>query len=112
MLEFIAVFSYEKRLFCALQGLGFMFATGVGFNVSQSKALLHYTIAALGDNTWAQMALGYRYWSGISLANSCEKALEYYRKVATKVSAFKTQQQQHNTLHLNLCFCVRFCIQI
>lgn len=64
-----------------------MYAAGIGFNVSQAKALLHYTIAALGDNTWAQMALGYRYWSGISLANSCEKALEYYHKVATKVAS-------------------------
>lgn len=62
-----------------------MHAAGIGFNVSQAKALVHYTIAALGDNTWAQMALGYRYWSGISLANSCEKALEFYRRVATKV---------------------------
>ncbi|XP_031619658.1 protein sel-1 homolog 1 [Contarinia nasturtii] len=71
----------------AHMGLGFMYAAGIGFNVSQSKALLHYTVAALGDNTWAQMALGYRYWSGISLANSCEKALEFYRKVATKVAS-------------------------
>lgn len=76
------------NMFCVrLQGLGFMYAAGIGFNVSQAKALLHYTIAALGDNTWAQMALGYRYWSGISLANSCEKALEFYRKVATKVAS-------------------------
>lgn len=67
------------------QGLGFMYAAGIGFNVSQAKALVHYTFAALGDNTWAQMALGYRYWSGISVASSCEKALEFYRKVATKV---------------------------
>lgn len=80
-----------------------MFATGVGFNVSQSKALLHYTIAALGDNTWAQMALGYRYWSGISLANSCEKALEYYRKVATKVSTLKIQQNTLQLILLHLC---------
>lgn len=67
------------------QGLGFMYAAGIGFNVSQAKALVHYTFAALGDNTWAQMALGYRYWSGISVASSCEKALEFYCKVATKV---------------------------
>lgn len=70
-----------------------MHATGIGFNVSQSKALLHYTIAALGDNTWAQMALGYRYWSGISVANSCEKALDFYRKVATKVKLTKYLQR-------------------
>lgn len=67
-----------------------MYAAGIGFNVSQSRALVHYTIAALGDNSWAQMALGYRYWSGISLANSCEKALEFYRKVATKVTGYET----------------------
>lgn len=62
-----------------------MYAVGIGFNVSQAKAIVHYTIAALGDNTYAQMALGYRYWTGISIPNSCEKSLEFYRKVATKV---------------------------
>lgn len=70
-----------------LQGLGFMHAVGIGFNVSQAKAIVHYTIAALGDNTYAQMALGYRYWSGISIPVSCEKALDFYRKVATKVAS-------------------------
>lgn len=62
-----------------------MYAAGIGFNVSQARAIVHYTVAALGDNTWAQMALGYRYWTGIAMPNSCEKALEFYRKVATKV---------------------------
>lgn len=71
----------------AHMGLGFMYATGIGFNVSQAKAILHYTMAALGDNTWAQMALGYRYWSGITVPNSCERALEFYRKVAAKVAS-------------------------
>lgn len=71
----------------AHMGLGFMYAAGIGFNVSQSKALVHYTMAALGDNTWAQMALGYRYWAGVSVPNSCEKALDFYRRVAAKVAA-------------------------
>ncbi|XP_059618669.1 protein sel-1 homolog 1 [Phlebotomus argentipes] len=71
----------------AHMGLGFMYATGIGVNVSQARALVHYTMAALGDNTWAQMALGYRYWAGISVASSCEKALDFYRKVATKVAS-------------------------
>ena len=31
------------------------------------------------------MALGYRYWAGISVIPSCEMALNYYRKVAKKV---------------------------
>lgn len=42
-------------------------------------------MAAIGDNSFAQMVLGYRYWSGVSVPNSCEKALDFYRKVATKV---------------------------
>lgn len=39
-------------------GFGLMNAAGVGFNVSQVKALVYYS---LGDNSWAQMVLGYRY---------------------------------------------------
>ncbi|NEU34403.1 SEL1-like repeat protein, partial [bacterium LRH843] len=45
------------------------------------------TLGALGGNTWAQMILGYRYWSGITVANSCEKALDFYRLVAKKVAS-------------------------
>ncbi|ETN67843.1 Sel1l protein [Anopheles darlingi] len=71
----------------AHMGLGFMYASGIGFNVSQAKAMLHYTMAAAGDNSWAQMALGYRYWAGVGVPNSCEMALDYYRKVATKVAS-------------------------
>lgn len=71
----------------AHMGLGFMYASGIGKNVSQSKAILHYTFAALGDNTWAQMAMGYRYWGGVGVPNSCEQALEFYQRVARKVAA-------------------------
>ena len=74
-------------MFSILQGLGFMYATGIGFNVSQAKAIVHYTVAALGDDSWAQMALGYRYWSGVTVPSSCEKALDYYKRVATKVAS-------------------------
>ncbi|CAH2007378.1 unnamed protein product [Acanthoscelides obtectus] len=65
---------------------GFLYATGLAVNVSQPKALIHYTFGAIGGNTWAQMALGYRYWSGNTVATSCEKALDFYRLVADKVS--------------------------
>lgn len=61
-----------------------MYASGI-LEASQSKALLYYTFAAAGGNFLAQMALGYRYWSGISVIPSCEMALNYYRKVAKKV---------------------------
>uniref|UniRef100_A0A336JY00 CSON002933 protein n=1 Tax=Culicoides sonorensis TaxID=179676 RepID=A0A336JY00_CULSO len=76
-----------KGLPDAHMGLGFMYASGIGQNVSQAKAILHYTFAALGDNTWAQMAMGYRYWGGIGVPNSCEQALEFYQRVAKKVAS-------------------------
>jgi SEL1 protein len=77
----------ESGMAEAHMGLGFMYATGIGYNASQAKALVHYTVAAIGDNAFAQMVLGYRYWAGVTVANSCEKALDFYRKVATKVAS-------------------------
>lgn len=67
-----------------LFSLGFLYATGLAANVSQAKAIVHYTFGAIGGNSWAQMALGYRYWSGISVGTSCERALDFYRQVADK----------------------------
>ncbi|KAF7487824.1 Protein sel-1 -like protein 1 [Sarcoptes scabiei] len=66
--------------------LGFMYAIGLGpAKANQGKALLHYTFAALSNDTYARMALGYRYWSGISVTTNCRYALSHYRKVAKKV---------------------------
>ncbi|GBP24427.1 Protein sel-1 homolog 1 [Eumeta japonica] len=62
-----------------------MYATGFGLPVSQAKALVHYTMGALGDSTFAQMALAYRYWSGATVPSSCPKALDLYMKAAAKV---------------------------
>ncbi|KAL2712397.1 protein sel-1 1 [Vespula squamosa] len=77
----------ETGLPSAHMGIGFLYATGLGgVNASQIKALLHYTMAALGDDTRAQMALGYRHWVGVTTPVSCERALDYYRKVANKVA--------------------------
>ncbi|KAE8744202.1 hypothetical protein FOCC_FOCC009122 [Frankliniella occidentalis] len=70
----------------AHMGLGFLFATGISVNASQARALVHYTIAALGGSQWARMALGYRYFAGATVPNSCEKSLDFYRKVANKVA--------------------------
>lgn len=66
------------------QALGFMYAAGISVNANQARALVHYTFGAIGGNVWAQMALGYRYWSSITVPNTCEKALDFYRKVANK----------------------------
>ncbi|XP_050354285.1 protein sel-1 homolog 1 isoform X2 [Nymphalis io] len=67
-------------------GLGFLYATGVGVGVSQARALLHYTLGALGDSDYAQMALAYRHWAGVTLPSSCPKAMELYMSVAQKVA--------------------------
>ncbi|KAG7202762.1 hypothetical protein KM043_009931 [Ampulex compressa] len=78
----------ETGLPSAHMGMGFLYATGLGgVNASQGKALLHYTVAALGGDTRAQMALGYRHSAGVTTPASCEKALDFYRKVANKVAA-------------------------
>jgi len=69
----------------AHMGLGFLYSAGVGGkNVSQPMALIHYNLASLGDNTLAQMAMGYRYLYGINVPISCEKALIQYKRVATR----------------------------
>lgn len=68
------------------QTLGFLYATGIGVNSSQAKALVYYMFAALGGDFKAQMALGYRYWAGIGVAANCESALTYYRRVSNKVA--------------------------
>jgi hypothetical protein len=49
-------------------------------NSSQAKALLYYTFAAFGGSSWAQMAVGYRYWSGMGVATSCEKVRFFNKK--------------------------------
>ena len=64
--------------------MGFLYATGIAVNASQAHALVHYTFGAIGGSIWAMMALGYRYSSGVTVAPTCEKALDFYRKVANK----------------------------
>nr|XP_014085878.1 protein sel-1 homolog 1 [Bactrocera oleae]XP_036226011.1 protein sel-1 homolog 1 [Bactrocera oleae] len=72
----------------ANMGLAFLYSVGVGGkNVSQPLTLIHLTLAALGEHTFAQMALGYRYLYGINVPTNCERALMYYKKVAKKVAS-------------------------
>ncbi|RUS80976.1 hypothetical protein EGW08_011251 [Elysia chlorotica] len=70
----------------AQMGLAFMYSAGFFYNSSQAKALIFSTFGALGGDPLAQMALGYRYYAGIGVESTCETALTYYRKVATKVA--------------------------
>ncbi|KAH7926991.1 HCP-like protein [Leucogyrophana mollusca] len=64
--------------------LAFFHATGYHdvVPVDQSKALLYYTFAAQGGHKGAQMALGYRYWSGIGTLEDCGRAVEWYESAA------------------------------
>ncbi|XP_019849496.1 PREDICTED: protein sel-1 homolog 1-like isoform X2 [Amphimedon queenslandica] len=68
------------------QGLGFLYSLGIGVNSSQAKAILYYTFGALGGNSFSQMISGYRAFHGVATPQSCETALSYYRKVASKVA--------------------------
>ncbi|KAJ0173468.1 hypothetical protein K1T71_010617 [Dendrolimus kikuchii] len=67
-------------------GMGFLYATGIAVPVSQGKALVHYTMGAIGESDFAQMALAYRHWSGVTVPSSCPKAMDLYMKVAAKVA--------------------------
>ncbi|KAH7375904.1 hypothetical protein B0T11DRAFT_271198 [Plectosphaerella cucumerina] len=66
--------------------VGVFYATGLGGAVvpDQARALLYYTFAALQGDTQSQMAVAYRHHSGISTPKTCEKSVEYYKKVADK----------------------------
>lgn len=68
--------------------LGFFYATGYHdvTKVDQAKAQLYYTFAAAGGHRGAQMALGYRYWTGIGVREDCTKAVEWYERAARQGS--------------------------
>ncbi|KAI0313018.1 HCP-like protein [Amylostereum chailletii] len=69
--------------------LAFLHATGYHnvVPVDQAKAQLYYTFAAHGGDKGAQMALGYRYWSGIGVAESCDHAVQWYEAAAEQAMA-------------------------
>ncbi|KAF9652443.1 HCP-like protein, partial [Thelephora ganbajun] len=73
--------------------LGFFYATGYHdvTKVDQAKAQLYYTFAAAGGHRGAQMALGYRYWTGIGVREDCTKAVEWYERAARQaMNTFKS----------------------
>src|SRR5437016_515897 len=64
--------------------LSFFHSTGYKgvASVDQGKAQLYSTFAANGGDKGAQMALAYRYWTGIGTSESCERALAWYGSAA------------------------------
>ncbi|THH20211.1 hypothetical protein EUX98_g8629 [Antrodiella citrinella] len=69
--------------------IGFFYATGYSgvVPVDQAKAQLYLTFAAHGGHKGSQMALGYRYWSGIGVAENCMTALDWYEEAAEQSMA-------------------------
>lgn len=73
-------------------GLFLLYGAGIGRQSDDARALVHLTLAALGDSPAGKMALGFRYWEGISVLPSCEKAVQLYRSVAESALAdFRSQ---------------------
>ena len=71
--------------------IAFFHATGYRnfVPVDQAKAQLYFTFAANGGDKGAQMALAYRYWSGIGTRESCPRSLFWYEAAAEQgVSRF------------------------
>jgi len=64
--------------------------------IDQTKALLYYTFAAQGGDKGAQMALAYRYWSGISALEDCPRALEWYEEAADQGMPFNMRKSRGN----------------
>ncbi|KAJ7496963.1 hypothetical protein FB451DRAFT_1120046 [Mycena latifolia] len=64
--------------------LAFFYATGYQkvVPVDQARAQLYYTFAANGGDKGAQMALAYRYWSGIGTLEDCNRAVDWYERAS------------------------------
>ncbi|RPD67627.1 HCP-like protein, partial [Lentinus tigrinus ALCF2SS1-7] len=69
--------------------VGFFHSTGYHsvVPVDQAKAQLYMTFAAHGNHKGAQMAMGYRYWSGIGVGENCMAALDFYEDAAEQAMA-------------------------
>jgi SEL1 protein len=71
--------------------------------VDQAKAQLYYTFAAQSGDKGAQMALGYRDWTGIGVLEDCGRALQWYEQAS--------YQGERHAIHsrlfiFNWVFCV------
>ena len=65
----------------AMAALGMHYATSMA---NPALPVLYYAFAANASDTWAQMALGFRYLHGHGVRKSCERAQFYYAQVADK----------------------------
>lgn len=65
--------------------LGLLYATGIGgVQRDQGKAMLYHTFAAEQGEIRSEMTLAFRHHAGIATSRDCNKAVEYYKRVADK----------------------------
>ena len=53
--------------------------------LDRCRAILNYYFAASGNDSVAQMALGYRHMHGLRVPRSCQSAVLYYNPLAEQV---------------------------
>jgi hypothetical protein len=87
-LAFASFYSHAQKTGNATAQAYIAFFYSTGYHgvvpVDQAKAQLYYTFAANGGDKGAQMALGYRHWSGIGTRESCERAVGWYEAASEK----------------------------
>ncbi len=64
--------------------LGFLYSTGYGNSTAAdaAQAQLYTVFAGHGGDKGSQMTMGYKYWSGIGVAEDCMSALKWYEDAA------------------------------
>lgn len=68
--------------------LGLLYATGIGgVERDQGKAMLYHNFAAEQYNVRSEMTLAFRHHAGIATSRDCNKAVDYYKRVADKAMA-------------------------
>ena len=75
--------------------IAFFHATGYHdvVPIDQAKAQLYYTFAANGGDKGAQMALAYRYWSGIGTVEDCQRAVVWYESASEQGGSLSSLPQ-------------------
>ena len=83
--------------------LAFFYATGYAdvVPIDQTKALLYYTFAAQGGDKGAQMALAYRYWSGISTLEDCPRTVGWYEEAADQGVCFRCETLRGDLIRMS-----------
>ena len=69
--------------------VGLLYATGIGgIERDQAKSILYHNLAAEQGNTRSEMTLAFRHHAGIGASRDCNKAVDYYKRVADKAMRF------------------------